>query len=146
LEFQKEDFASAWLTSARLARKSNFRHQSFTAAMHASQLGSEAAQIEHSRLLWSEGHHRKAIQSLEGAIAAKAFQSYNHAAVEVSASTFGEQQELQQNFLAARVSSFLCCCDRHKLKVTGASSHGEVARLCRTDAVHEDQFHVSRCC
>src|SRR5580700_7483249 len=65
--FTKEDVASAWLTSAHLARKGNSVHQSFNAVLHASQLGHAPATIEHARLLWKEGNHRKAIQSLQGA-------------------------------------------------------------------------------
>ncbi|KAI9681820.1 MAG: serine/threonine-protein kinase M1 [Trizodia sp. TS-e1964] len=106
LNFKKDDIASVWLTSARLARKENFTHQSFNAVMHASQLGAHSATIEHSRLLWKEGHHRKAIQSLEGAIAANAFVSYNIGATQddIANITVEKQQEnqLQQNILLAR--------------------------------------------
>lgn len=101
LEFRKEDQAAAWLTSARLARKGKFPHQSFNAVMHAYQLGDVSAKIEHSRLLWNEGQHRKAIQSLEGAIAANAFRSYNNVPAKDSNST---GQESQQNILTASVS------------------------------------------
>ncbi|KAI9786756.1 MAG: serine/threonine-protein kinase M1 [Peltula sp. TS41687] len=102
LDFKKEDEASAWLTSARLARKGQLPHQSFNAVMHAYQLGAVSAKIEHSRLLWNEGQHRKAIQSLEGAIAANAFKSYNNAPVQQSKSMHGGSEETQQNILTAR--------------------------------------------
>lgn len=96
-----------WLTGARLARKGNLVQQSFNAVLHASQLGAESATIEHSRLLWKEGQHRKAIQSLTGAIKANAFRSYNHAApVEATASTTGESAQ-QQNLLTARAHLLL---------------------------------------
>ncbi|KAI4194332.1 MAG: hypothetical protein LQ350_007823 [Teloschistes chrysophthalmus] len=87
--------ASAWLTSARLARKAGFVHQSFNAVLHASQLGDNSATIEHSRLLWKEGHHRKAIQSLRGAIAANAFQSHEYLQTEdpLTVANNGIQQE-----------------------------------------------------
>ena len=81
--------------------------------MHASQLGADSSKIEHARLLWSEGHHRKAIQSLEGAIAVNAFQSHNQVSVEASAVTHGQEQgqeqrqEPQQNVLMAKVCSQL---------------------------------------
>ena len=104
VEFQKEDIASAWLTSARLARKGKFIHQSFNAAIHASQLGAESAKIEHARLLWSESHHRKAIQTLEGAIATNAFQSHNSPSAEDSVANLDARQDVQQNILMARVS------------------------------------------
>ena len=100
LEFTKGDIASAWLTSARLARKGNAMHQSFNAVLHASQLGDESATIEHARLLWKEGHHRKAIQSLQGAIDSNAFISHNKGAQATSFT--GVDQTNQQNLLTAR--------------------------------------------
>lgn len=42
----------------------------FDAVIHAAHLGGASANIEHSRLLWKDGHHRKAIQNLQGATAA----------------------------------------------------------------------------
>lgn len=69
--------------------------------MHASQLGDESATIEHSRLLWREGHHRKAIQSLEGAIAANAFRSHNYTPTDDAIAT------TQQNLLTARAHLLL---------------------------------------
>ena len=100
------DIADAWLTSARLARKGDFTHQAFNAVLHASQLGDESATIEHSRILWKEGHHRKAIQSLEGAIAANAFQSHNYTLTENATASHAQdqQQQQQQNVLTARVT------------------------------------------
>ena len=55
--------------------------------LHASKLGDETAAIEHSRLLWWAGNHRKAIRSLDGAIAANAFQSYDHLMIDESNTT-----------------------------------------------------------
>lgn len=105
LEFTKEDVASAWLTSARLARKGNAIHQSFNAVLHASELGDESATIEHARLLWKEGHHRKAIQSLQGAIDNNAFISHNKS---VNTTSFtGAVAGDQQNFLTARAHLLL---------------------------------------
>ena len=66
------------MTSAKLARKGGFTHQAFNAVLHAARLGDESATVENARLLWAEGHHRKAIQNLEGAIAANAFQSHDY--------------------------------------------------------------------
>jgi serine/threonine-protein kinase ATR len=106
LNLTKDDIASAWLTSARLARKANFTHQSFNAVLHASQLGAHSATIEHSRLLWAEGHHRKAIQSLEGAIAANVFSIHNFDSVADVATSAALPQE-KQNIHSARVTTAL---------------------------------------
>lgn len=100
LDFGERDIASAWLTSARLARKGNAIHQSFNAVLHASQLGDESATIEHARLLWKEGHHRKAIQSLQGAIENNAFISHDKT-FQATSFTSAEKPD-QQNLLTAR--------------------------------------------
>ncbi|KAG4443512.1 hypothetical protein IFR05_000985 [Cadophora sp. M221] len=100
LDFGERDIASAWLTSARLARKGNAIHQSFNAVLHASQLGDDSATIEHARLLWKEGHHRKAIQSLQGAIENNAFISHNKT-FQVTSFTGADKPD-QQNLLTAR--------------------------------------------
>ncbi|KAL8849305.1 MAG: hypothetical protein Q9221_005715 [Calogaya cf. arnoldii] len=104
--FSNNDVASSWLTSAKLARKAGFTHQSFNAVLHASQLGENSATIEHSRLLWKEGHHRKAIQSLKGAIAANAFRSHAYVHDQpLTISNTGRQQE--QNIPKARAHLLL---------------------------------------
>lgn len=65
--------------------------------LHAARLKDRTATIEHARLLWKDGHHRKAIQTLEGAIMANEF------------STSGDPdsgsllRDKHQNILAARV-------------------------------------------
>ncbi|KAI9673387.1 MAG: serine/threonine-protein kinase M1 [Caeruleum heppii] len=105
--FPREDMASAWLTTAKLARKGGFVHQSFNAVLHASQLGAESATIEHSRLLWKEGQHRKAIQSLEGAIAVNAFKSYNRSTTEDASVSLASGADKQQNTLQARATLLL---------------------------------------
>ncbi|KAI0475823.1 phosphatidyl inositol 3-kinase-like protein [Xylariaceae sp. FL0804] len=97
------DISAVWLSSARLARKANAMHQSFNAVLHASQLGDGSATIENARLLWKEGHNRKAIQTLEGALASKVFlnQSFNeHDAPENSSGP-------PQNMLTARAQLLL---------------------------------------
>lgn len=63
--------------------------------------------IEHSRLLWREGHHRKAIQSLEGAIAANAFRSHDHLPAEDSTATLHKERQQQQNLVTARAHLLL---------------------------------------
>ena len=81
--------------------------------LHASQLGAESATIEHSRLVWKEGQHRKAIQSLTGAIQANAFRSYNSVApTDVTGNTFATgstvgEPSYQQNLLTARAALLL---------------------------------------
>lgn len=72
--------------------------------MHAAQLKAKSATIEHSRLLWTDGHHRKAIQTLKGAIAADAFvPEESEITVQASVSMTGEKQSTQ-NILAAKAS------------------------------------------
>lgn len=71
--------------------------------MHAAQLKAKSATIEHSRLLWKDGHHQKAIQTLKGAIAANAFVSHDYEL------TTSESMSLTgasgaQNIFAAKVS------------------------------------------
>lgn len=68
--FPSSDIAAAWLTSASLSRKGNFTSQAYHSMLHAARLKDRSATIEHARLLWKDGHHRKAIQTLEGAISA----------------------------------------------------------------------------
>ncbi|KAL8729547.1 MAG: hypothetical protein Q9166_004627 [cf. Caloplaca sp. 2 TL-2023] len=106
-DFSNNDIASAWLTSAKLARKAGFTHQSFNAVLHASQLGDNSATIEHSRLLWKEGHHRKAIQSLKGAIAANAFQSHAYLQTEQPATISNNGKQQEQNAPKARAHLLL---------------------------------------
>ena len=105
--FSNADVASAWLTSAKLARKGDFTHQAFNAVLHASQLGDASATIEHSRLLWREGNHRKAIQSLEGAIRANAFRSHDYIEADETLTTNNPGLQQQQNLLKARAHLLL---------------------------------------
>ena len=107
LEFSKQDLSSSWLASARLARKAGFTHQAFNAVLHASKLGDDAATIEHARLLWKEGHHRKAIQSLEGAIAANAFQSGSSGVETENVTRSMTSDSKRQNPVAARANLLL---------------------------------------
>ncbi|KUJ09266.1 protein kinase-like protein rad3 [Mollisia scopiformis] len=103
--FNNGEIASTWLTTARLARKGNAVHQSFNAVLHAARLGDESATIEHARLLWKEGQHRKAIQSLQGAIAGNAFMSHNKSIHATSFTNMDSEQ--QQNLLTARAHLLL---------------------------------------
>ena len=106
-DFSRFDIASAWLTSAKLARKSNSIHQAFNAVLHVSKLGDDSATIEHSRLLWREGQHRKAIQSLEGAIAANAFRSHDYLELDESTTTNNPSGQTQKNLLTSRAHLLL---------------------------------------
>ncbi|KAH9994734.1 phosphatidyl inositol 3-kinase [Xylariaceae sp. FL0662B] len=93
-KFSDFDISALWLSSARLARKANSMHQSFNAVLRASQLGDESATIEHARLLWKEGHNRKAIQTLQGAIANKSFMNGSFNDHESSEKNFDSQQSM----------------------------------------------------
>ncbi|KAK3363362.1 phosphatidyl inositol 3-kinase-like protein [Lasiosphaeria hispida] len=76
-KFADRDIASLWLSTARLARKAGSMHQSFNAVLHAQQLGDSSAIIENARLLYKDGHHRKAIQVLQLAIETNSFMNLN---------------------------------------------------------------------
>lgn len=78
--FNPNDIAGTWLSTARLARKARSTTQAFNAVLKASALGDKSAAIEHAKLMWLEGHHRKAIQSLEGAIESGAFVAHDYVA------------------------------------------------------------------
>lgn len=102
--FSEPDIAAVWLKSARLFRKNGHIGPAYNAVMHAAQLKAKSATIEHSRLMWTDGHHRKAIQTLKGAIAANAFVAEeSEMSVRASVSMTGEKQTTQ-NILAAKVS------------------------------------------
>lgn len=103
-KFTNGDISSLWLSSARLARKADSLHQSFNAVLHASQLGDGSATIENARLLWKEGHHRKAIQILENAIQTDSFIGYN---LEPAAPSSSKGSDVQRNLLTARAHLLL---------------------------------------
>lgn len=102
--FDNSDIAAAWLTSARLSRKGNFTSQAYHSMLHATQLKDRSATIEHARLLWKDGHHRKAIQILEGAIAANEFMPSAPSLIDGTSTSLASNQEQHHNMLAARVS------------------------------------------
>ena len=70
-------------------------------------MGDNSAMIEHARLLWGEGSHRKAIQALEGAIAANAFRSYDYITADESTTTHDNTRQQHQNLLTARAHLLL---------------------------------------
>lgn len=92
-----------WLTSARLSRKNDHMSQAYQSIMHAAQLKDNSATIEHARLLWRDGHHRKAIQTLKGAITTNAFVSHDYEASYTESVPVTMDREHHQNMLAARV-------------------------------------------
>lgn len=98
--FTDSDIAATWLTSARLLRKGNFITQAYHSMLHAARLKDSSATIEHARLLWKDGHHRKAIQTLEGAIAANEFAADMHPP---GVNEANQNPNQHQNILAARV-------------------------------------------
>jgi serine/threonine-protein kinase ATR len=63
-----EEIMSAWLSSAKLARKDDNLQQAYNAVHHATLLNPALATIEHAKLLWHEGQHKNAIRNLKGAI------------------------------------------------------------------------------
>ena len=104
--------ASAWLTTSRLARKANQINIAYDAVLRATVLNDEAATIEHSRLLWKDGHHRKAIQNLQGAIATNTFASTGHQATLIdslteSTTSARRNGETSQNVLLAKTQLLL---------------------------------------
>lgn len=98
--FSDTDVAGAWLSSARLARKARSSTQAFNAILKASALGDKSAAIEQAKLMWQEGHHRKAIQVLEGAIESGAFVAHNYIAEEGPVTLTTEQQNYQNEVTA----------------------------------------------
>ncbi|KAI1919319.1 serine/threonine-protein kinase M1 [Ophidiomyces ophidiicola] len=106
--FDESDAASVWLTISKLARKANSTEQAFNAVMHAAQLKDKSATIEYARLLWKEGHHRKAIRTLEGSISANAFISFDKTPADALPSelSIGDDQH-KQNMLTAQAHLLL---------------------------------------
>ncbi|KAG7291844.1 hypothetical protein NEMBOFW57_001865 [Staphylotrichum longicolle] len=104
--FGDEDISSLWLSSARLARKSGSMHQSFNAVLHAQQLGDGSAVIENAKLLYKDGHHRKAIQVLQLAISTSSFISESFVSFNLPP-TSSKGPEAQRNLLTARAHLLL---------------------------------------
>lgn len=78
--FLQSDIARAWLDTARLARKSGARGRALDAVTRAASLGEQSIAIEHAKLTWLEGEHRKAIRMLETAIETGAFKAHDYGA------------------------------------------------------------------
>ncbi|PYI12112.1 hypothetical protein BO78DRAFT_392787 [Aspergillus sclerotiicarbonarius CBS 121057] len=106
-KFADSDIAAAWLTSARLLRKGNFTSQAYQSMLHAARLNDRSATIEHARLLWKDGHHRKAIQTLEGAIVANEFSSEPPSSEGRASFSLTATNAKHQNLLLARAHLLL---------------------------------------
>jgi serine/threonine-protein kinase ATR len=99
--------ASAWLTSSRLARKGNQINKAYDAVLRATVLKDGEATIEHSRLLWKDGHHRRAIQNLQGAIAKNSFASNSRSAPRDSVPDSNSLVTASHNMLIAKTQLLL---------------------------------------
>lgn len=121
IKFRESDIGSSWLTTARLARKGNVATTAHNAVLMAFQCGDKTANIELARLLWRDGQHRQAIQSLEGAIASDAFAASDRRIANPSDSmvTPGDSS---QNMLIARANLLLA----KWLDASGQSSAAKV--------------------
>ncbi|KAK8173648.1 hypothetical protein IWX90DRAFT_148777 [Phyllosticta citrichinensis] len=132
--FTNLDVASTWVTTSRLARKTNVTSTAFDAVHHASRLGDDEAIIDHARLLWKEGHHRKAIQNLEGALNSNAFGAHDtwvRANKQSSHTTNDDGPELrQENKVAARAWLF-----KAKWIDSAGQTSFDKTRVCYTTAV-----------
>lgn len=82
--------------------------------LNAARLKDRAATIEHAKLLWQDGHHRKAIQTLEGAIAASEITPAGSNSVDSDSASFASGRGHKQNDVSARVREFFStfACDR----------------------------------
>jgi serine/threonine-protein kinase ATR len=108
--FGDDDLSRLWLDSAKLARKGNRYEVAYTAVLAALQFGDDSAKIEQSRLLWKSGEHRKAIQSLEGAIISDAFVArsiQDTASMQALAATATSNMPQDQNILVAKANLLL---------------------------------------
>ena len=98
--FQDLDIAGSYQQSARLARKAQALPQAFDAVLKASALGDKSAAIEEAKLIWKDGHHRKAIQTLEGAIESGVFVAHDYIAEDGPVTLTTEQQNNQNETTA----------------------------------------------
>jgi len=71
--------------------------------LNAALLKDRSATIEHAKLLWKDGHHRKAIQTLEGAISANEATAATSFSADSEAVSFLSSRGQNANVTAARV-------------------------------------------
>ncbi|KAJ6084451.1 hypothetical protein N7486_011251 [Penicillium sp. IBT 16267x] len=105
--FVDSDISAAWLTSAHLSRKGKFTSQAYHSMLNAARLKDRSATIEHAKLLWQDGHHRKAIQTLEGAISMNETTPAASNPVESEAASFVSNRGQKQNDVPARAHLML---------------------------------------
>ncbi|KAJ6018089.1 hypothetical protein N7451_001468 [Penicillium sp. IBT 35674x] len=105
--FADSDISAAWLTSAHLSRKGKFTSQAYHSMLNAARLKDRSATIEHAKLLWQDGHHRKAIQTLEGAISMNENTPAASNPVESEAASFVSSRGQKQNDVPARAHLML---------------------------------------
>ena len=98
------EIGSLWLTTAKLARKSNVPAMANFAVLRAAQCGDDSSKIEQARLLWKDGQHRQAIHNLEGAIASNVFAAYDR---RMEQNSNPEEAQAKQNALSARAHLLL---------------------------------------
>lgn len=71
--------------------------------LHAARLGDKTATIEHARLLWKDGYHRKAIQTLESAITSNEFILDRPCPADLGSAQAASDREKSHDLLTARV-------------------------------------------
>lgn len=112
-------------------------HHSFNAVLHALQLGDGSAAIENARLLWRDGHHRKAIQILEGAIANNSFIGQS---LSVSVPTSSKNSDQQRKLVTGRAHLLLA-----KWQDSAGQTHSSALRyqyqLAAKACVHWEKGH-----
>ncbi|KAJ5778568.1 hypothetical protein N7520_001814 [Penicillium odoratum] len=105
--FGDSDISAAWLTSAHLSRKGKFTSQAYHSMLNAARLKDRSATIEHAKLLWQDGHHRKAIQTLEGAISMNETIPVASNVIDLESASFASNRGQKQNDVPARAHLML---------------------------------------
>lgn len=81
-------------------------NQAYHSMLHAARLKDKSSTIEYARLLWKDGHHRKAIQTLKSAIAANEFAPSVSSPERSEPASIASTRGQHQNMLTARVLLF----------------------------------------
>lgn len=98
--FNADDVAASWIQTAKIARKARDLHQALDAVLRAAALGDQPVIIEQAKLMWLDGRHRKAINTLESAIQSGAFSA--HAYIVEKDSMHSKSAAKEQNDVTAR--------------------------------------------
>ena len=123
-----------------MARKSGQVAQSFNSVLHASRLGHPLATVEHAKLLWLGGQHRKAISSLEGAIESDLLQGSSQEQIHDSSLYNSGVYPQPQNYAMAKASLLLA----RWLDGAGQTHSNEVvSKYCKAKESHArwEQVH-----